>query len=331
MSLLEEEGLGLAACPDALVSQALLAQLQLLQTLVPTLGWLVACPENGIRVLASCGNLGNHAPGFLEELVALQPPVLCNTPGLPYQRYPVSTTQQNMLGTDGQHCHWVVFPLPDPQKDCHGYLLALEPQNSTAEQPGLYLHAQKCAAALSAVLSLYRQLGSVQQVMKRVEHRAVTDSLTGVFNRAGWMAHLARLDDQAGKPGHDLGILVLDLDYLKQVNDTRGHAAGDDLLCRTAKVILSVVRQQDPVGRLGGDEFGVLVGDATRTGLNALVARIAHAMGQAGINISMGMALRSEARSLKQVMQLADQRMYENKFTKPVPPGAGIARRSRLF
>lgn len=329
MSLLEEEGLGLAACPDALVSQALAAQLKLLQAIVPAYGWLVACPNDGIRVLATAGAFGRLQPGFLEDLVALRPPSHSgNAAGQPY---PLSPEQQALLDPALKSYRWVAFALPDSTQQCQGFLMALEPAESTPERSALYQHAISCSHALSAVLSLYKQLGSVQKVMKRVEHRAVTDGLTGVFNRAGWMAHLARLDDQAGKPGHDIGILVLDLDYLKRVNDTQGHAAGDDLLCRAAKAILSVVRQEDPVGRLGGDEFGVLVPGATLAGLNALMARIARAMAHAGINISMGMAMRSEAPSLKHVMQLADQRMYEHKFTKPVPPGASSRRRSRLF
>jgi diguanylate cyclase (GGDEF)-like protein len=223
-----------------------------------------------------------------------------------------------------------MFPLHDNDGRGLGFLVGLEPF-ACPPQAFQYQHAVLCAQAVSAVIMLGSQLGSVHEHAQRVEHRAVTDSLTGVYNRTGWMSRLARLDDTASLPGHDIGILMLDLDYLKVINDNQGHAAGDDLLCRTARAIQSVVRHEDYVGRLGGDEFGVLVSGATPQVLDALMQRMAAVMAKAGIGISMGMALRSEADSLKHVMHLADQRMYDHKRTKPEPVGLEAARKKRAL
>jgi diguanylate cyclase (GGDEF)-like protein len=112
---------------------------------------------------------------------------------------------------------------------------------------------------------------------------------------------------------------MLDLDYLKTVNDTQGHSAGDDLIRLTAQTISAVLRNNDAVGRLGGDEFGVVAQYATPVGAAALMNRLKESFARAGINISMGMALRSEAGSLKKTMHLADERMYEEKRTKAAP------------
>lgn len=329
MSLLKEEVQGPVACSDTLLSQALHAQLAMLQAMLPLQGWLVASAESTKRsVLAGSGIFASRQAVFLDRLLALNP-LPTSLSARPYLRQAVSGAQLGLLGEAAHGCAWVMFPLLDANGQSQGVLSGLEGQACPAEEQGLFEHVLRCAQALAAVLVLGKQLGTVNQRVQRVEYKAITDALTGVFNRAGWMAHLSRLDEMAQKQGCDLGLLMLDLDYLKVVNDTRGHAAGDDLLCRAVKAIQTVVRREDYVGRLGGDEFGVAVFAATPQGLAALMQRMSHAMQDAGINISMGMALRSEAADLKQVLHLADQRMYGHKRTKPVPLSLAASLRAR--
>src|SRR3546814_17512564 len=109
---------------------------------------------------------------------------------------------------------------------------------------------------------------------------AFIDPLTGVFNRAGWINRLAHIDAMASSSDDDAAIVMLDLDFLKTVNDTRGHAAGDDLLRLTAQTISSVLRSTDSVGRLGGDEFGVVVQNATPIVAASLTRRRGHEVGR---------------------------------------------------
>ena len=87
------------------------------------------------------------------------------------------------------------------------------------------------------------------------------DTLTGLPNRAALMDQLTMALAGARRLGHDVAILFIDLDGFKAVNDSLGHAAGDELLIRASERIRSVVRESDVVARLGGDEFVVLAVD----------------------------------------------------------------------
>ncbi len=103
--------------------------------------------------------------------------------------------------------------------------------------------------------------------------RALIDPLTRLWNREGIMAILAREHARAMRHHEHLGILIADVDYFKRVNDTYGHPTGDAVLKEVAKRLLSVVRETDAVGRIGGEEFLVVVPTIPGTGnVNALAA-----------------------------------------------------------
>ena len=87
------------------------------------------------------------------------------------------------------------------------------------------------------------------------------DALTGLPNRTLFKEHLEAMLDEGGR-GREVGVLCLDLDHFKDVNDTLGHAAGDELLRLVAGRLRNSVRDNDVVARLGGDEFAVVVASA---------------------------------------------------------------------
>ena len=86
-------------------------------------------------------------------------------------------------------------------------------------------------------------------------HAAVTDSLTGLYNRRYVEPHLARLADQSRKTGHELAVMMIDIDHFKSVNDTYGHAAGDLVLIELSHRLRENLRAIDLVARMGGEEF----------------------------------------------------------------------------
>ena len=128
-----------------------------------------------------------------------------------------------------------------------------------------------------------RVWGSAQDVTERhrvqeeLRRTALTDPLTGLGNRLLLVDRLRRsiaaLDGAAGQAGH-IAVIAVDLDGLKRVNDTYGHATGDDLLRETARRLRSVVRDLDLVARLGGDEFVLLCTELDVAGAARLAERI---------------------------------------------------------
>ncbi|APX25631.1 MAG: GGDEF domain-containing protein [Rhodobacteraceae bacterium] len=131
----------------------------------------------------------------------------------------------------------------------------------------LYLVEAK-SAAMEASRTLNLRL---QGAMLAAEQRAYTDSLTGLQNRRGLDRALQRLVRAAER----FALLHVDLDFFKQVNDTRGHAAGDRVLQRVGQIMLEVTRREDLVARIGGDEFVILLAGVTdRTRLAELCERL---------------------------------------------------------
>lgn len=171
------------------------------------------------------------------------------------------------------------------------------------------------------VLAIFRDL----EAAGRVRHlEARRDALTGLANRRAVLEHLDGLPEQ-DDPG-TAALLLLDLNRFKQVNDTYGHQAGDDLLRQVAGRLQQATRPTDLVGRLGGDEFVVLAGGESiaRKDVTGLALRIREGLsgayavgGPAGevavsIDVSIGIALRSGP-DVDALLRDADVAMYRAK------------------
>lgn len=149
---------------------------------------------------------------------------------------------------------------------------------------------------------------------------ADTDALTGCLNRRAFhdrlQAALRRAD-----PAHPVSMCLLDLDGFKAVNDTHGHAAGDQVLLATARALLSAARETDSVTRLGGDEFAVLLpatsaAAAAAAGLrlqDRLAGELSGSGRPCGVTASIGIATTDQPVTHETFLSLADQLMYEAK------------------
>ena len=148
-----------------------------------------------------------------------------------------------------------------------------------------------------------------------------SDPLTGLLNRSGFQAHLERRINEGG--GASLALLYIDLDYFKPVNDTHGHAVGDQLLQAFAQRLLKLVRPTDAVARLGGDEFAIAL-SSVRMGSNAkavadkviLEAKAPFDLGPLNIRMaaSVGVAFGVDTSlGWKELVERADAMLYEAK------------------
>jgi diguanylate cyclase (GGDEF)-like protein len=139
----------------------------------------------------------------------------------------------------------------------------------------------------------------------RAERLAGTDPLTGVGNRRAWDAALGALQ-------HNSCVLLLDFDHFKQFNDTYGHPAGDDLLVRTAHAWGEVVRGEDVLARVGGEEFGALLSDCTLEQALAIAERLRAAI-PAGRSVSVGIASWDGFEGADALVARADRALYAAK------------------
>jgi len=106
---------------------------------------------------------------------------------------------------------------------------------------------------------LFHDVSQLQEMAQQLTWQASHDALTGLINRREFERYLAELVESARTEGKEHGLLYMDLDNFKTVNDTCGHAAGDELLRQLTTVMLSKMRASDTLARIGGDEFGALL------------------------------------------------------------------------
>ncbi|MDO8909642.1 MAG: GGDEF domain-containing protein [Pseudohongiella sp.] len=183
----------------------------------------------------------------------------------------------------------------------------------------LYIGVLMYMVGLSFALIAACYLKSHQSVLQL----ASEDVLTGLPNRRSIDETLKRQFFVARRQQKPFAVMILDLNKFKHVNDTYGHAMGDALLAEVARRLRGFVREADYVGRLGGDEFLLILGDVTdEAGALAATARLrAHVDGPArlkghslSIEISQGLAIwPQDADSVDDLLRVADQRMYSDK------------------
>jgi diguanylate cyclase len=150
------------------------------------------------------------------------------------------------------------------------------------------------------------------ELMEKLREQAVTDELTRVTNRRAWYQQLARAMAQSRRSGQTLSILILDVDGLKETNDALGHAAGDELLRSLARQWASELREADLLGRIGGDEFAVILED-TEEDAAFEVARRLDALHTDRERASIGIAVWDGEETAAELIARADLSMYRYK------------------
>jgi Amt family ammonium transporter len=122
----------------------------------------------------------------------------------------------------------------------------------------------------------FRDIGDRKQTEAKLEHDALHDVLTGLPNRTLFLDRLTlSLSRGLRRRDRSCGVLFMDLDRFKEINDTLGHAAGDELLIEVSRRLCAILRPQDSAARLGGDEFAVLVDDVQSVGdLDTVAKRV---------------------------------------------------------
>ncbi|ESR25548.1 GGDEF domain-containing protein [Lutibaculum baratangense] len=181
------------------------------------------------------------------------------------------------------------------------------------------------------IFGLKQEITEERLLLERTRRLAERDAMTGLSNRVRFEAELAALCDACAVSSSPGALLLVDLDGFKEINDTYGHAAGDDCLVEAARRLERVSRGMGSVARIGGDEFAVIVPPEGAVGAEELAARIVVAMaepvrrGQSELafGASVGVAL-AEACTSEELFARADAALYAAKGA-----GRGTFRTSR--
>lgn len=189
----------------------------------------------------------------------------------------------------------------------------LAPAHRLAELKSLWLSDRR---------DLRRTANQLVISRRKFETLSMTDTLTGLPNRRAGMAELERAWAQWSRGGPAVGIIALDLDHFKRINDHHGHAAGDRLLAEVASVWSGVTRQGETLCRSGGEEFLVITTGIDLAAMKRIAVRLQQATREIavpwrdsviGISVSMGLAHSSEATDQEALLNRADKALYAAK------------------
>ncbi len=191
---------------------------------------------------------------------------------------------------------------------------------------------EELSLRLTAQLHQKRAGDEMRDQIKNSLEAAVTDPLTGLYNRRYALSYLKCLLSAVGQEERTFAVMVADLDHFKRINDSYGHAAGDTVLARVAAILNDWVQGRDMVARIGGEEFLIILPDTTRFKAHGVAQNLCKAIrsmsltlpGQADpvdVTVSIGLTLTSAAQIQGQtidarasaVLEQADRALYTSK------------------
>lgn len=173
------------------------------------------------------------------------------------------------------------------------------------------------------VITLYTDITERKAFEKRLIDMATRDELTGLINRREFFTLAAHEEERAKREGHVVSVMMVDADYFKKINDTHGHAAGDDVLRDLADNCRKIFRKTDVVGRYGGEEFAVMLPGAEEKMAKVIAERLRSSIESSTVKIeaedinytvSIGIscAVGKEVR-IEELLDRADRALYTAK------------------
>jgi diguanylate cyclase (GGDEF)-like protein len=205
-------------------------------------------------------------------------------------------------------------------------LLAVAPSAQLFAPLSGWQHWVPWAALVAFGFAAVAALAMLSRLMRQraeLAHLATHDPLTGALNRRTLERDFARLSATALRSRSHVGVVAVDLDQFKSVNDAHGHAAGDELLRRVAETLWLTVRAVDVVARIGGDEFVVLLADVSESQAREIAERLADTLGGSSFPVadgvaipalcSVGVALATPDEIIDEALARADSEMYQAK------------------
>ena len=184
------------------------------------------------------------------------------------------------------------------------------------------IHSANPQALISEIERLRGEVERLEAKVVELDKVAHTDALAPVANRRGLYRQLELLIAHRQRHGTSGALLFVDVDGLKELNDTHGHVAGDAAICRIASLMVSGVRQTDMVARLGGDEFAILLDHVDERAAHETAARLVsqvadckfeHEGTELPLSIAIGVTMIADGDDAEDVLDRADRAMYRRK------------------
>ena len=199
----------------------------------------------------------------------------------------------------------------------HGELINRRKDGSTYIEEQTITPLRNAFGKVTHFIAVKQDITERKLADEELRSLSIHDSLTGLYNRGFFMEEMVRIERGRDFP---VSIVMADIDGLKQVNDTNGHAAGDALIKRVAQVLAKAFRAEDVVARIGGDEFAILLPATTTTAAEISLQRVRqviHKHNTSGtdmpIHISLGMSTAEKTGLLATALKEADANMYREK------------------
>ena len=152
---------------------------------------------------------------------------------------------------------------------------------------------------------------------------ATIDSLSGIYNRAEFMDLAKRELDRAKMNSEDLSLLIMDVDHFKAINDTFGHGAGDEIIREIGRILKASLRKTDIAGRIGGEEFAVVLRDASLEEAKKVAEKLRGTVAGKKVNymeqeihftVSIGVAaIHCNTDDIEDILKVADDALYKAK------------------
>jgi len=213
------------------------------------------------------------------------------------------SSQRNGRGPQAWNHHWLLVPLHDRNGEEMGFIWADDPEDrlvpSAERLQALRVFANQATTALYAA-----------EQFEQMRFLADHDPLTNLLNRRSFVQRLDAEVARSRRYTRPLALVVFDLDELKTVNDTQGHAAGDEALKLVAEALRATIRSGDNAFRIGGDEFAVILPEAEERDARAAAQRIADELQLAA---SFGVAVCGADCEAGTLLREADDAMYRMK------------------
>jgi len=198
---------------------------------------------------------------------------------------------------------------------------------------GTGIHTEPTMVEEASEIDAIARLCEVALRLDRLHYESLHDPLTGLYNRRGFDDHLGASISRSVRYGWSFGLVLLDLDGFKAINDRIGHQGGDAVLRKVGEQLRHGLRAGDIAARVGGDEFALLLHIDGPNSIEAILDRLHSSSSPARttdeITWTAGLAMcPDEASTVDDLYRVADQRLYESKHASKAAPRAAAAESS---